>query len=294
MRKSVTNQKVKAYNMRKLFVMFSFLWITFNVIFATNLGAQTPQVCCPDFELKDAVEICPAEGACAKDHTNPAGSDRSALAACKESVHVYTVYPNDPSFTYTWTVTGGTPTNFTGNPNAILWGTGSSGLIKVVISNLSIGGNCLDSISMEVCLIDGPEADFTFAPNPVCKNTPVNFVNTSLGGSTYLWDFGDGTTFSGATPPAHSYSTSGSYTVTLTATDMGAGQWTVVNNNGQQMEMKVPCGCTDTISKVVVVLAGEGPKIETDCCFGTVCPGDPRTRTGRLVWRPSDSRCHGA
>jgi PKD repeat protein len=274
MRKSVTNQKVKAYNMRKLFVMFSFLWITFNVIFATNLGAQTPQVCCPDFELKDAVEICPAEGACAKDHTNPAGSDRSALAACKESVHVYTVYPNDPSFTYTWTVTGGTPTNFTGNPNAILWGTGSSGLIKVVISNLSIGGNCLDSISMEVCLIDGPEADFTFAPNPVCKNTPVNFVNTSLGGSTYLWDFGDGTTFSGATPPAHSYSTSGSYTVTLTATDMGAGQWTVVNNNGQQMEMKVPCGCTDTISKVVVVLAGEGPKIETDCCFGTVCPGD--------------------
>ncbi len=266
-----TNQKVKAYNMRKLFIMFSFLWMTFNVILTNNAEAQ---VCCPDFKLKDGVEICPPEGACAKEHTNPVGADSAPFAACKESVHVYTVYPNDPSFTYKWTVSGGTPTNFTGNPNAILWGTGSSGQIKVVISNLSIGGNCLDSITTEVCLIDGPEADFTFAPNPVCMNTPVHFVNTSLGGSAYLWDFGDGTTSTLANPADHSYSTAGTYTVLLTATDMGAGQWTVINNNGQQMEMKVPCGCTDTISKVITVLDGEGPKIDTDCCFGTVCPGD--------------------
>jgi PKD repeat protein len=273
MRKSVTNQKVKAYNMRRFFIMFSFLWMTFTVILTNNLEAQ---VCCPEFKLKDAVEICPPEGACHKDGTNPIpGTDRSeTLAACKESVHVYTVYPNDPGFTYTWTVTGGTPTNFTGNPNAVLWGTGSSGLIKVVISNLAMGGNCLDSITREVCLIDGPKADFNLVPSPVCLNSPVHFTNTSLGGSAYFWDFGDGTTSNLANPPDHSYSASGTYTVTLTATDMGAGQWTVVNNNGQPMEMKVPCGCSDTISKVVVVLDGEGPKIETDCCYGTVCPGD--------------------
>ena len=272
MKNLLTNQKKEADSLKKLFFMLSFLWITFNVIFANNAAAQ---VCCPEFKLQDAVEICPPEGACAKDHTNPVGGDRiEMLSACKESVHVYTVYPNDPGFTYTWTVTGGTPTNFTGNPNAILWGTGASGLIKVVISNLSFGGNCLDSITREVCLIDGPEADFTLAPSPVCLNTPVHFTNTSLGGSAYLWDFGDGTTSTLANPPDHSYSAPGTYTVLLTATDMGAGQWTVVNNNGQQMEMKVPCGCSDTISKVVVVLDGEGPKIETDCCYGTVCPGD--------------------
>jgi len=271
MKKLVTDQKVKAYSMEKTFFVLSFLWIAINVFQPTQLVAQ---VCCPDFKLKDAVEICPPDGACAKDHTNPAGSDLSGLAACKESVHVYTVYPNDPSFTYTWTVAGGTPTNFTGNPNAILWGNGSSGLIKVVISNLNIGGNCLDSITREICLIDGPQADFTLAPNPVCLNSPVHFTNTSLGGSVYLWDFGDGTTSNLANPPDHSYSLPGNYTVLLTTTDMGAGQWTVVNINGQQMEMKVPCGCSDTISKVVVVNAGEGPKIETDCCYGTVCPGD--------------------
>ena len=173
MRKSVTNQKVKAYNMRRFFIMFSFLWMTFTVILTNNLEAQ---VCCPEFKLKDAVEICPPEGACHKDGTNPIpGTDRSeTLAACKESVHVYTVYPNDPGFTYTWTVTGGTPTNFTGNPNAVLWGTGSSGLIKVVISNLAMGGNCLDSITREVCLIDGPKADFNLVPSPVCLNSPVH------------------------------------------------------------------------------------------------------------------------
>jgi len=269
MRKTVTNQKVKAYNMRRFFIMFSFLWMTFSVILPNNLEAQ---VCCPEFKLKDAVEICPPEGACNKDGTNPIpGSDRSEnLVACKESVHVYTVYPNDPGFTYSWTVTGGTPTTFTGNPNAVLWGTGTSAQIKVVISNLAFGGSCLDSITAEVCLIDGPKADFTFSPNPVCLKSPVQFYNNSLGGSEYLWDFGDGQTFTGATPPAHSYQAPGSYTVLLTATDMGAGHWV----GGAQGEMKVPCGCSDTISKVVVVLDGEGPIIETDCCFGTVCPGD--------------------
>ena len=90
-----------------------------------------------------------------------APSEGRQLAACKLSYHEYTVYPNDPDYTYTWTVTGGTPANITGNPNVIQWGSGSTGFIKVVISNIPSGGTCVDSVFLQICLIDGPQADFT-------------------------------------------------------------------------------------------------------------------------------------
>ncbi|MBK6964725.1 MAG: PKD domain-containing protein [Bacteroidales bacterium] len=229
------------------------------------------QSCCPDFVLKDAVEICPPEGACVgSTRPDPAGQGHIA-AACKNTPHNYTVYPNDPAYTYTWTITGGSPASFTGNPVNIVWGSGATGIIKVVISNLGMGGSCIDSITRQLCLIDGPKADFTLAPDTVCQNTPVNFTNTSIGGSVFFWDFGDGTTSTLANPPAHSYALPGNYTVLLKVTDMGAGQPV---GTGQGGETFVACGCTDTITKAVFVLAGAGPEIVYDCCFGTVCAGD--------------------
>ncbi|MCF8368640.1 MAG: PKD domain-containing protein [Bacteroidales bacterium] len=253
--------------MKRTITIISVLWIVFQTI-STNFAIS--QVCCPEFRLNDAIEVCPPEGACRADPVG--GQSDAGLVACNESAHTYTVFPNDPSFTYTWSVTGGTPTTFTGNPNTIVWGTGSSGYIKVIISNLNIGGNCIDSIMQPICLIEGPQADFTLSPDTVCQNTPVYFTNTSLGGSVFFWDFGDGNTSNLANPPAHSYASPGTYIVTLTAQDMGAGQWVITQE--PPSEVLVPCGCIDTISKVVVVLPGQGPEIETDCCYGTVCPGD--------------------
>jgi PKD repeat protein len=49
----------------------------------------------------------------------------------------------------------------------------------------------------------------------------VTFTNQSIGMSSYLWDFGDGTT-STSTNPAHSYTTAGNYTVTLSGVYNGA------------------------------------------------------------------------
>lgn len=60
-----------------------------------------------------------------------------------------------------------------------------------------------------------PVAAFTFS---VFGET-ATFTNTSLGGATsYLWDFGDGSS-STQTQTSHFYPTDGSYTVCLTATD---------------------------------------------------------------------------
>ncbi len=52
---------------------------------------------------------------------------------------------------------------------------------------------------------------------------------------------------------------------------MGSG--TYVGGNNGELGL-VPCGCSDTATGIVVVVTGNGPTIETDCCYGTVCPGD--------------------
>jgi len=250
-------------NIRQAFMMAFTMLVTM-----LTLGSVAQQVCCPDFILKDAIEICPPEGQC-QGGTAPNG--HGSMAACKLSIHTYTVYPNTAPYTYSWTVTGGTPASPTGNPMAITWGSGSTGFIKVVIS----GGGCLDSISQPICLIDGPKANFTAAPNPVCSGSPVHFVNTSTGGGGYLWDFGDGTTSTLANPPDHVYLVAANYTVTLTATDMGAPK--------QGTDIRTPCGCVSTYSKVIQVLSGAGPTIETTCCYGTRCPGDTSSFCTPLV-----------
>ncbi len=50
-----------------------------------------------------------------------------------------------------------------------------------------------------------------------CPGGPVQFYNQSGGGSSYLWDFGDGTT-STAVNPKHSYTNDGLYSISLTVT----------------------------------------------------------------------------
>lgn len=49
-------------------------------------------------------------------------------------------------------------------------------------------------------------------------DTVATFTNTSVGATTYAWDFGDGNT-STTTSPVHEYDAAGTYTVTLTATN---------------------------------------------------------------------------
>jgi len=61
-----------------------------------------------------------------------------------------------------------------------------------------------------------PVASFTY----VMQQDTATFTNTTIGATSYSWDFGDQAT-STDKDPVHVYATSGSYTVTLTATNEG-------------------------------------------------------------------------
>jgi gliding motility-associated-like protein len=95
---------------------------------------------------------------------------------------------------------------------------------------------CTDSISRPIFVKEGPHPDFTSDNTQSCK-TPftVNFSNLTAGDNTYIWDFGDGTVSTDINPN-HTYSDTGSYTVTLIA----------ASNNG----------CLDTIVKPQYIQVG--------------------------------------
>lgn len=109
--------------------------------------------------------------------------------------------------------------------------TGGNYTIKLV-SNF---GACKDSVEKPITVLDQPLAEFTAINNKGCKvPATVNFTNTAVGATSYLWDFGDGNT-STAANPAHTYTSFGNYTVRLTVVNNLGCSATVVKNNFVQL-----------------------------------------------------------
>lgn len=77
--------------------------------------------------------------------------------------------------------------------------------------------NAPDSITLQLSVAALVKARFN-TPASGCLPYNAVFTNASIGGQTFQWDFGDGTT-SSATSPTHLYSSPGTYTITLIAND---------------------------------------------------------------------------
>ncbi|MFM6935781.1 MAG: PKD domain-containing protein, partial [Flavobacteriales bacterium] len=74
---------------------------------------------------------------------------------------------------------------------------------------------CTTAASTSVVISPAPVAGFTSINLPTLE---VGFTNTSTNATTYAWDFGDGMSSTSANP-VHGYFTSGTFTVTLIATN---------------------------------------------------------------------------
>jgi PKD repeat protein len=61
-----------------------------------------------------------------------------------------------------------------------------------------------------------PTVAFGYSVNGYVAPTQVTFANQSKNATSYLWDFGDGTT-STAASPVHVYTAAGQYAIKLTA-----------------------------------------------------------------------------
>lgn len=108
-----------------------------------------------------------------------------------------------------------------------------SGSFEVMLSHSTSGGGNIrnKAVADRIIIHEAPEASFNVLKQEYDNTVPsVHFENRSLGGQTYAWDFGDGST-SAVAHPDHVYKKAGVYTVSLT----------VVNGKG----------CEDRVEKTV-------------------------------------------
>jgi PKD repeat protein len=86
--------------------------------------------------------------------------------------------------------------------------------------------NCRDTSRVDITVYSYVKADFTFTQATICSPYDVIFNNSSIGGESFHWDFGDGsdTTVFNTNPLTHYFSNPStsdpvSYTVVLTVTN---------------------------------------------------------------------------
>ena len=146
----------------------------------------------------------------------------------------------------------------------------TSGNFNVTLQVTTAGG-CTNSITQPVTVYPLPVASFT--GTTVCIGAATNFVNTSVisagGIAGESWSFGDLAT-STTSNPSHTYSTSGSFNVTLVVTSSN--------------------GCTDTVTQPVTVNALPVANAGTD---QDICMGSSATLTATggtsYLWSPGNA-----
>jgi gliding motility-associated-like protein len=95
----------------------------------------------------------------------------------------------------------------------------TAGTFNIQLASENTASGCSGSTSQTITVQPTPTPSFTGTPLTNCAPSVVNFVNTSTGGVSYSWDFGNNTPpFIGTNPPPQTYYANDAYTVSLTMT----------------------------------------------------------------------------
>src|SRR5690606_15415532 len=95
------------------------------------------------------------------------------------------------------------------------------GIYTVALTATNEAGAITETKSNFVEVFTPVVAGFSQSPSSGTVPFTVTFTNTSTGATSYIWDFGDGSTTETTTNASHNYTSGGMFTVTLTATGPG-------------------------------------------------------------------------
>jgi PKD repeat protein len=140
-----------------------------------------------------------------------------AVTGCNPHTVNFT-HPGGGVFTYNWNFGNGVTSNLQ-SPSYTYTSNGSYTVTLTVSNN----GGCSHTYTLPQNIqVSNGTNNFTPAP-PVtaCGPFTINLYDNSPNTSGWLWDFGDGTT-SNVQNPVHTYTTSGTYVVTLQTTSSGS------------------------------------------------------------------------
>jgi gliding motility-associated-like protein len=137
-------------------------------------------------------------------------------SGCSPIVVQFTDHSTDTPTVWNWDL-GNNTTSTLQNPSTTYI---ASGVYTVTLIVTNAHGS--DTATGTITVHPSPVVDFTGDSSIGCPPKAVSFTgivsSNSPGTSSYLWDFGDGITSSSATP-THIYTATGSFTVTLIATN---------------------------------------------------------------------------
>ncbi|TAH41779.1 MAG: PKD domain-containing protein [Bacteroidetes bacterium] len=108
-----------------------------------------------------------------------------------------------------------------------------------------------NSTPVIVQIMPAPTTNFSYLPaSPVSPGTMIQFTSSSVGAFGFVWNFGDGSPTSNLMNPTHSYSSPGTYDVSLTTTG--------------------PNGCSSTKVEEIIVAACASASFTV---VDTICQG---------------------
>jgi len=114
--------------------------------------------------------------------------------------------------TYSWNF-GDSQTSTAQNPAPHTYSTSGNYTITLIVTSAA---GCKDTATQSVTIgCPLPDASFTVTQSGLT----TTITNTTTGATTYSWNFGNGATSTAQNPPAQTYSSSGTYTITLIATN---------------------------------------------------------------------------
>lgn len=205
---------------------------TYNV----SLTVTTSGGCTETYTLQDAVRVGPL----------PTPQFTSDLTDACADPGIHFINQSQHATDYLWQFGDGS-TSADENPQHIFQDTG-----WVNVSLTAINNGCQNKITKtHYAHIKPAVSRFKFRPD--CTNPlTIMFTNQSIGSTTWNWNFGDGATFSGQNPPAHTYATYGTYEVTLTSTNGNCThtlkKQVAVVNNTPDFSATVKEGCKPLIT----------------------------------------------
>ena len=133
-------------------------------------------------------------------------------SGCAELTVQFTNQSSANAVSYEWTFPGGNPSSSTDENPTVVYS--SAGTYSVTLVATNSAGSSTVTVTDFVVVTTVPATSFTVATNVYV----ATFTNTTVNGTSYSWDFGDGNS-STETNPVHDYGGDGTYEVILTATN---------------------------------------------------------------------------
>jgi PKD repeat protein len=155
------------------------------------------------------------------------------------------VGPGNNITSWFWNFGPGTSTS----PSPIFSFPSTPGVYPVTLTVTNANG-CVSTASKNVTISSVGTPVISGTPTPYCVGVPINFTASAAGAVSYLWTFGDGASYSGATP-IHTYTASGPFTVNVVVTS--ADGCTASDNINITVNPGIP---EATISGLLIICQG--------------------------------------